>query len=248
MVLVPELVLPPANESPQEGLLKLKAWMDDRVREMRKDKDCVLPFTGDERSGKSTIAFHMGLYMDRHYRPNRNVSFTATGHIRTSERLSKGAFCHLDEGIKGLFSHSTMSPDNKALAEYLTIAGEKNQVHALLWPNIQWLAKIIKEHRAKYNVHVVQRFDDKALAQMRELKDDRGRVYDEPRVLFPFYFPKAEGPLWDEYRLLKSTFVTQVGRGADDDETWARDDFLGNARERVRKLVAEIPSAGSEEE
>lgn len=195
---------------------KLRQWMDDRVRRVKDDWDELIVCTGPERSGKSAIAFEMALYMDPDFDPEKQTVFTGESFRRRAIEMQKYKPLVLDEAIKGGFSRRAGSGANVGLAEYLTVGGERNLINFVCWPGARWLDPILREWRSTWNVNVLTRKRDHAVAQIRQFHEGE-KVYDPPRVLFTFAYPKPRGRRWDQYRAAKSKFVERVGRTGGDD-------------------------------
>lgn len=231
----------------QEGALRIKAWMDQQRQLMRSDWDLPIVVTGNERKGKSSIAFEMALYLDEAFDPVEQTVFTADDFTRKATRLDKYRAVILDEAVSGGFSRDSSSQTNKRLAKFLTVCGDRNLIMFVLWPNLRWLDPILKEHRIRYNIHVEKRYETYAVAKLRVLRDDDEMIYAHPMTLFRFTFPRAHGPKWEAYRKAKREFVDAVGRGRSDElETAlgdAREAMKGQLRPILQQLVAEIQAA-----
>lgn len=229
-----------------DNQLRLRQWMDRFGDSVRRDNDVVMAVTGDEGSGKSSIALQMSAYMDPDFDPVRQVVFTADQFTRTAVELPKYSALVLDESISGGFSRDAGSGPNKRLAKFLTVSRERNLFCFLLWPNIRWLDPILKEHRCKWNVHVEKRVGKAgcrhvdcrcyAEAWVRQLRDGEF-VFDPPKKVFPFRFPPAVGPVWDAYKKAKDEFVNQVGRGTDDEAAMAKASMLDSLRAEFAPIM-----------
>lgn len=214
----------------------LKRWMDGFVWSAKQDNDLVLAVTGDEGSGKSSLALQMAAYMDPNFDPVRQVVFTADQFTRTAVELPKYSAIVLDEAISGGFSRDAGAGTNKRLAKFLTVSRELNLLCFILWPNIRWLDPILKEHRCKWNVHIEKRHRDHAFAWVRQLRDGE-LVFERPKPIHPFTFPAAKGPKWDAYKKAKKAFVEGVGRGSDDAEEMEAMVLLDHIREELRPII-----------
>lgn len=221
----------------QDGALKLKRWMDAQKILMKDDWDLPIAITGNERKGKSSIAFEMALYLDDLFDPAEQTVFTADEFGRKAVNLPKYRALILDEAVSGGFSRDAGSGPNKRLAKFLTVCGDRNLIMFILWPNIRWLDPILKEHRVRFNIHVEKRYKTHAVAKFRLLRDDDERVYDYPVTLFRFKFPRAHGAKWQIYKEAKSKFVDATGRGRDDKTEMERGDALEAIRALVRPIV-----------
>jgi hypothetical protein len=223
-----------------DGNLRIKRWMDEQRELMKGDWDLPIVVTGNERKGKSSIAFEMALYLDDLFDPVEQTVFAADDFTRKATKLDKYRALILDEAISGGFSRDAGSGPNKRLAKFLTICGDRNLIMFVLWPNIRWLDPILKEHRIRFNIHVERRYKDKAVAKFRLLRDDDETVYDYPVTLFRFTFPRARGAKWEAYRSAKRAFVDQVGRGRDDEIETERGDAYEAMKAKVRPILKQL--------
>jgi len=221
----------------EEGqVFSLKRWMDGFVARAKMDNDMVLAITGEEGSGKSSLALQMAAYMDPAFDPVKQVVFSGDQFARTAVDLPKYSAIILDESISGGFSRDAGAGTNKRLAKFLTVSRELNLLCFILWPNIRWLDPILKEHRCKWNVHIEKRNRDSAFAWVRQLRDGE-LVFERPKPIHPFTFPPAKGPKWDAYKKAKTAFVEEVGRGADDQEEMESMALLDQMRGELRAIV-----------
>lgn len=212
--------------------------MDQQLKRIRNDDDLIIVITGDERKGKSTLAFLMASYMDPGFDPADQMTFSGDDFSRVGSRLGKYRAVVLDEAIRGGFSRDAPTEANKKLAKFLTVCGERNLIGVICWPKLRWLDPILKEHRCKWNLHVEHRYRDHAVASLRLLRDDE-RVFDPPFEVFKFPFPRASGPRWEAYKAAKSQFVMEVGRGQDVRNT-VRSAVLQNIRDRIRGKIRQV--------
>jgi hypothetical protein len=245
---MPPLDADPDDEELAEGQLRIKRWMDQQKELMKEDWDLPVVVTGNERKGKSSIAFMMALYLDPDFDPVEQIVFSADDFTRKATKLGKYRVLILDEAVSGGFSRDAGSGPNKRLAKFLTVCGDRNLVMFVLWPNIRWLDPILKEHRIRFNVHVERRLKKKAIAKFRLLRDDDETVYDYPVTLWRFTFPKARGPKWMAYKKAKSAFVDQVGRGRDDEVETQRGDAFESMKAKLRPILKQLVAAGADAE
>lgn len=220
----------------------IQQWMDLQVKRIHNDDDLIVAITGDERRGKSTLAFQLATYMDPSFDPAKQITFSGDDFSRVGSQLGKYRAVVLDEAIRGGFSRDAASEVNKKLAKFLTVCGERNLIGVICWPKLRWLDPILKEHRCKWNLHVERRFKDHAVAVLRLLRDDE-RVFDPPMEVFRFPFPRASGPRWKAYKDAKARFVVEVGHGQDV-RNQVRNAVLATIQEQVRPTVRKLLAAG----
>src|ERR1041384_8164708 len=189
-----------------------EAWIQTLAGLHKSDKDAVVIITGRERTGKSTMAWTLAKRIDESFGSARMV-FTGRDFMQEATKLPKGAALVLDEAIQGGFSRDAMGEQNKALAKFLIVAGERNLVSFVLFPNMRWLDPYISEHRARWWVLVEKRGE--ALVHEMRRADYRGAKPSWKR-LFRIRFKPVDGPDWDTYLKAKSKLVRNVAKRSDE--------------------------------
>lgn len=203
------------------------------------DKDAVVVITGRERTGKSTMAWTLAKRIDAGFGPGRMV-FTGRDFMQEATKLPKGAALVLDEAIQGGFSRDAMGDQNKALAKFLIVAGERNLVSFVLFPNLRWLDPYIAEHRARWWVLVERR----GVALVHEMRraDYRGAKPSWKR-LFRVNFNPVEGDDWGIYLKAKSKLVRNVAKRSDELVYVPDDREVEDLAQKVRLVLAESDDA-----
>lgn len=197
----------PRNEPGSYG-----AWIELLAGLHKDDKDAVVVISGRERSGKSTLAWTLASQVDPSFNAERMV-FSGSDFMREATKLPRGRALVLDEAIQGGFSRDAMTDQNRSLAKFLVVAGERNLVSFVLFPNLRWLDPYISEHRARWWVLVERR----GVALVHEMRraDYRGSKPSWKR-LFRIRFNEVVGPEWEKYTGLKEKLVRNVANRADD--------------------------------
>lgn len=187
-----------------------KRWRREVRARLEADYDQIVLITGDERSGKSTLAFQLAHVLDPSFHLRRCV-FQARDLIERANEASEGEVLWLDEAIKGGMNRDAMSKPNRELVRYFTVAGERNLCYLVLWPNINWLDSHLRDHRAHWWIHVEERGRARLFWPKKE-GPFRSKPYWEDLLGRPFTFPKVEGTGWRFYLAHKRRFVDETGR------------------------------------
>lgn len=216
----------------------LAAWVQSVSDWIRRDNDEVVAVTGAEGRGKSSLAFLLAHKFDPGFKPARQVAFDASGYVPMASGLAPYKAAILDEAVRGGTSRGFQSNDNKRLTDYFTVARAQNLVHFICYPNVRWLDPLLREHRCRYNLHVVRRFERHAVAQLRLLKDDE-RIFEYPKVLFTFQFPAAQGPSWEDYKRAKLDYTQSLANGLEG-QRQAREEALERMRGAIKPVVGRI--------
>lgn len=215
-------------------LLEIEAWLKQQSAHIRRDHDLLLPISGKRRRGKSTLAIWFSLYFDPDFDLNEQMAWTAKQFTVKARRQPKYKPVVLDEGIRGLMTMDALSDDNKHLAKFATIAGDRNLIGMLLLPTIKRLAGIFRDDYCEWNIHIERR----GQAMLRQLKDADERVYDRPFDIQPFTFPKLPTRIEDDYRHLKHEFQERF----DDGKAWDTEETLRHdIRRRITPILHEMP-------
>lgn len=206
-----------------------------RANVLGKKNDLVVPVTGPERMGKSTIAYRMARLLDSNFDVRKQIVFHAKQFKRRSVELPRHSSLILDEAIFGGFSRRAMSGDNVGLVQHLTVSGDRYNFNFICWPAKQWLDPIIRDWRSTFNVHVIRR----GVAQIR-LFHEGETVYDPPRVLFTFTFPVADDEDWKIYEQMKEEFVQANGRNEDNSAGADFLDYKATIEDNIRPIVQDL--------
>lgn len=195
------------------------------------DFDEVVVVTGRERYGKSGVAHLAQCIAEPDWDVEKQVHWSSRAYTAAVPHLKAGQTNRHDEAVRGAASYNFMSEENKALAEFFTVGGFYNVLHILLYPTLRWVTPILKEHRCTYNWHVIKRYRDHAVVQVRQLRDD-DQIFDKPRVLFTFDSPKPRGERWERERVRKKEMADMVASGRANDY----DNFQAASMDMKRRL------------
>jgi hypothetical protein len=140
-------------------------WIDDRMKKNlddkvipslhKKDKDYVICIDGGEGTGKSTLAFQIGKYVD----PSLNLSrivFSPEEFRQAVFKAKKGECIIYDEAFTGFSSRSALSGINRALVSLAMQFRQKNLFVIIVLPTIFLLDKYLAMFRTKILIHVYE--------------------------------------------------------------------------------------------
>lgn len=136
---------------------RLKKNLDKKIIPslQKKDKDCVLVIDGGEGTGKSTLAFQIGKYVDKTLNLNR-VVFSPEDFREAVFKAKKGECIIYDEAFTGFSSRSSLSPVNKVLVSLAMQMRQKNLFVLIVLPTIFMLDKYMAIFRTKALIHVFE--------------------------------------------------------------------------------------------
>lgn len=204
---------------------EIQEWLLQQGQWLRRDHDRLLPVTGDRRIGKSTASIYMAIFLDPDFSLQDQVAWTAKQFTTKARELAKYKPIILDEGIRGLMSMDALSEDNKHLAKFATVAGERNLFGFLLLPMLHRLSGIFREDYCEFAVQIQSR--GQALLQRLRLDN---RPLEWPMPVLPFTFPQLPPRIEDEYRRLKTEYVQRF----DDGQSW---DIEATLRFDIRRRI-----------
>lgn len=140
-------------------------WIDDRLKKNlddkvipslhKKDKDYVICIDGGEGTGKSTLAFQLGKYVDPTLDLSRIV-FTPEDFRQAVFKAKKGQCIIYDEAFTGFSSRSALSGINRALVSLAMQFRQKNLFVIIVLPTIFLLDKYLAMFRTKILIHVYE--------------------------------------------------------------------------------------------
>lgn len=163
-------------------------WFAYAKRIPRDDEDCVILFTGVERSGKSNTAQIMLYTLDESFGVHR-IAFNVPSFFDIVADMPKGRAALLDEAKVN--NRKAMHRDTVKLNDWLQVCGGLNHYLGLCYPRAHRIDTLILE-RMRFNVHMVARgravmrtYTGNDDAPWRELfRFDVGRLPDEYRETY----------------------------------------------------------------
>jgi hypothetical protein len=174
---------------PEQGFLYWMDYIRDRVE---RHYDAVIADTGEEGTGKSTLALRVAQAMDPDYDPAA-ICYTARDVLAAYRTAKAGQPILYDEGARGLLAGETFTPEQVGLVRALMLAREKSAVLILCIPSIWALAKQVRGRRATLWFHVVSR----GLARVHVR--DTTLKYKPTQTLGLFISSEAPHLTWNSY-------------------------------------------------
>lgn len=148
--------------------------MKDRSND---DWDTVIAISGEERSGKSSLANLLGFLIDPKYNLVKNVAYLP--NQRETEEKFKTLGCkqvfNIDEAIKAMYKMRFMDKLQSRLNEMYATEAYKNIITLLCIPRFTDLNEFFRNHRVKIWIQVIDRGRAVAFA-----KDERNIFHSDP--------------------------------------------------------------------
>lgn len=141
---------------------RLKRQLDIKVKSalIKKDEDYVIVIDGEERSGKSTLGFQIGKYLD----PTLNVAgvcFDPNEFRKAVLEAQKGQCIIFDEAYRGLSAKGALTEVNRILVSLMMEMGQKNLIVIIILPTFYLLEKYVALWRARGLFHVFRKRGNK---------------------------------------------------------------------------------------
>jgi hypothetical protein len=195
-----------ARSIPEEGemdpYLALEFWAKDLVERTRHHWDAVVAVTGDEGTGKSTLAMRLAIrsaeLAGSTWSP-REACYSALdllGAYRAARKemgRRKGKPVVADDAIRDLMAGDQMNPEQKAVVKALTLVRETGAILFICAPSIWLIPKQLRARRITLWLHVVRR----GLARVHER--DRRLNYLPTDALGLAISPRAPHVAWKPY-------------------------------------------------
>lgn len=170
----------------------LEEWFAEAAKLPGQDFDCIILFTGEERSGKSETAIQVLSRCDPAFGVE-SIAFGIPQFFGIVSDLPKGRACLLDEAPVN--ARKAMNKDIIKLLDYLQVCGGLNHFLGLCYPRA-WRADKMLIERTRYNIHKVNR--SQALMRVPSGDDD-----DPWKVLFRFKTGPAPNDIRTPYLMVK---------------------------------------------
>ena len=186
-------------------------WIEVWRQRIGDQFDVSIILTGASGVGKSSCAIQIGMDIDPGLTAatiGDHIAFTPDEFIDMLEKAKPEQVVIFDEGVRGLLSSDTMSPEQKSLTTALALVRAKRLVLIILAPDIWQLAKNLRSRRAEFWIHVQERGVAWVHAQRHVVhyKNDPTLGFSIDRTHGPLTWNNLDGtPLWDAYYSLKMT-------------------------------------------
>lgn len=176
--------------------------------------DAIIIIDGAEGSGKSTLAFRLCHALEHGWDPNERVIIDYDDWLEFYEAQYRGCVYLLDEGGDLAFSRDAMSGQNKHIVRILQMSRILNNIMVVCCPNLYWLDKYLREHRALIYIKVHKEWNAGGVVRGRatvhwKMTRFNPRSHDAPSTRwwgqFDIYYPPIDSkdPAWKAYEQLK---------------------------------------------
>lgn len=133
-----------------------KGNLDCIIKDIRKDFDAFVLYTGMEGYGKSTKAFQDAIYMDNTFNLSR-VVFTAEQFLQAVSTADPYQAIVFDETMGYLSSRGAMSKFNRVLIKVMSEMRSKNLIILLCIPNFFMMDWYVAQHRSIGLIYIYRR-------------------------------------------------------------------------------------------
>lgn len=197
------------------------------------NQDLVLPITGAEGDGKSTLALWLALLFDRDFNhevlPER-ISWDSQTHQRLVNQAPRYKPVILDEG-EGILGQDHMTSENRSFKKFLYRCRKQNVIQLIITPNWQAFSRVLKDWRARRRIQLDGKGKGRLLQKSQD-GDGWGKV-------FSFNFPSLEGTkLWDAYSELAD--LGAEGKDPHNADTATTEDDGPTLEDYVRDYATEL--------
>jgi len=128
-------------------------------KRLQDDRDLVIAITGEERTGKSTLAIQLGMAIDPNFDLEKNVTYMPTAKEIQKEfsALPKGSAYIIDEAALVMHKHDWMTNLQKMINKMYITKGYLNICTILCIPRFTDLTEYFRNHRVKLWIHILKR-------------------------------------------------------------------------------------------
>lgn len=195
---------------PSEGLAY---WCKDWAHRTEQDYDVVVLVTGEVGDGKSSFVLQAAKKTEPSCWPPDRLCYSPRDLLRAYETVQPGQVIWFDEGVRGLMSTETFSPDQRALVQMFALIRSKRAILFICAPSIWLIAKAVRNWRGTHWVHVTGRGTARIHVRMRGV---RYRRDDELRFRTSEVAPSLEwdrvpknSSLWRAYQREKDRHLSE---------------------------------------
>lgn len=211
-------------------------WINRLKTIKDRDEDAVILITGPERSGgKSNTAGWLASEIDPAFDETR-MCFSGSEFMEKALELPKGSVIVLDEAIEGGFSRDAMKKSNTSLAKFLIVAGERNLVTIINFPNIKFLDRYVKEHRAQYWILMEKRGHGRLHLRRRSDYPGVNRGW-QPLGYLRNIPDMSKRPWWGPYLDRKAKTTRDVANSAGDDVWIPSESEVQRVVQKIRRVL-----------
>lgn len=216
-------------------------WLMELPSRLDRDLDCLIAITGEEGTGKSTLALHVGLTLD----PNLwldQIHNSAEALMGDAVDRPEATTLVLDEAFSGALNRDHATSGNKRFVQFLGEGRALRHFIVVAFPRFQNLDPYLRKHRVAYRIHVPKRGVAEAYEPQAD-KFGRRESYQELQSVFRFG-PLEHRPIWPRYQKQKKARIRERNRDV------ARMGSSGLRVTEIQKAVDELyisPEQGAKE-
>lgn len=200
-------------------------WLISQLENRLEDSwDNIVMITGQERSGKSTLGFHifekLAERLGKEFTVD-NIYFSAYELYRDAKKGNKRDIFMLDEAGAELYGKEWYTEVQKSIVKLLQVIGKKELTIILNLPHRTLLNKDIRNRRIHYWFHtaIKKEMVDGVLKRKRgyaKLREPYTNEWSDSafwKAKFTIKYPKYEGEVWDEYEKKKTKYIENMTAG-----------------------------------
>jgi len=149
------------------------------------DQDACVAVTGDEGTGKSSLAIQLAMSMDNLFQLQRNVIFSPKYDAIKSAMTNLPPFTPViaDEAIKALYKSFWQNRAQKMLNMFMALARQENKLLLLLIPKLSDLNPFFRNRRVMCWIHIIRGIN-------KEEKEGKAIIFMKTKS------PFAEDDIW----------------------------------------------------
>ena len=171
------------NQLSAEQLIEYKSHLDKDlldfanmiIKRLKLDWDIVIAITGEEGSGKSSLAIWLGFLIQRLFNLEKNIAYLPSSkQIKQKfNTLPPFSVFVVDEAVKGLHKYKWFDEVQQTVIELYATERFQNKCSLMLMPRFRDFTENFRNHRIKVWIHIINRNskEGKAIA-VAYLRDD----------------------------------------------------------------------------
>ncbi len=143
----------------KHSVLNMKEIVKIVKESLKNDYDAVIPISGLEGTGKSTLSIHLSLALDPAFQIKKNIIFQPDRKTVSDiiYGLPKFSSIVLDEAMRTMYKRNWMTKDTKTLNIIFSKCRKRNQSVFLNIPNFFDLDIYYRNHRTKVWLYLPER-------------------------------------------------------------------------------------------
>lgn len=230
MVLVDTVYTPEDNAEWEAWRRHGLPWLRSLPARVQDNMDLLCAVTGEEGTGKSTLAIRLALLFDPDFWVC-DIFSDATLLKESAAEREPGSVMVLDEAFDGALNREAMKSENVDFVKWLMDSRYLQHVLFLCFPRWQNLDIYLRRHRVAYRLHLPRR----GLCEVYAIEQDKFQDAEPwQRLVTKFRFSDLEShPIWPVYQEAKEAKIRERGREEEED------DPSGLTRGEIKKALRE---------